>query len=201
MPQALDLAMKKRPTQGRSQATVTAVVDAAAQLLAEQGYARLTTNHIAERAGVSIGSIYQYFPGKEAIVALVVEQVVDGVLADFGRGLLGGPVDDGHLARVIYEAIDRRAGLIRTLYYEVPFVRDLPAIATMRDRLLLLSGQIYLTSIGERPFTLPHVATFMLTAMLQAAVLESILAPLPGMTRDQAVATLAEIIARIAGTA
>lgn len=58
---------RKIPTQGRSQATFTAILDAAAQLLTSKGYAYASTNRIAEFAGVSIGSLYEYFPGKEAI--------------------------------------------------------------------------------------------------------------------------------------
>ena len=62
-------ALRKRPKQGRSKATVTAILDAAARILTESGYAAASTNRIAERAGVSIGSLYEYFPGKEAIFA------------------------------------------------------------------------------------------------------------------------------------
>ncbi|MCF4165940.1 TetR/AcrR family transcriptional regulator [Zavarzinia compransoris] len=191
--------MKKRPGQGRSRATVEAVLEATAQLLAETGYGALTTNHIAERAGVSIGSVYQYFPGKEAVVAQVVERVVDDVLADFSTGLLAGPTDNRRIAAVVYDAIDRRAALVRALTYEIPFLRDLPAIANLRGRLLLLASQIYMRTLAEKPFTHPHVASFILTAMVRSAVLDSILNPLPGMTREQAIDTLAEIIARIAG--
>lgn len=57
------------PRQERSRATVHAILDAATDILTRYGYARLTTNRIAERAGVNIASLYQYFPGKEAIVA------------------------------------------------------------------------------------------------------------------------------------
>jgi AcrR family transcriptional regulator len=64
--------IKRRPTrmpQGvQGQAIVTAILDAAQQLLADDGLARVTTNGIAERAGVSVGSLYRYFPDKEAIV-------------------------------------------------------------------------------------------------------------------------------------
>ncbi|MCW0183219.1 MAG: TetR/AcrR family transcriptional regulator [Zavarzinia sp.] len=189
--------MKKQPTQGRSQATVEAVLTATAQLLAERGYAGLTTNHIAERAGVSIGSIYQYFPGKEAIVARVTGQTVDAILDDFSRGLLGHAIGPARIAEVLYDAIDRRAGLLRALTHEVPFLRDLPVVTSMRDRLLVLAGLIYSHQMGDRGFSHPPVAAFQLTTMLQAAVLDSILAPLPGMTRRQAIDTLAEIIARL----
>lgn len=61
--------MRKKPKQSRARATVEAVLDAAAQLLLRQGYDRTSTNQIAELAGVSIGSVYEYFPGKEAIFA------------------------------------------------------------------------------------------------------------------------------------
>ena len=60
---------RKRPRQARAVATVTAILDAAARILTEHGYAAASTNRIAERAGVSIGSLYEYFPGKEAIFA------------------------------------------------------------------------------------------------------------------------------------
>lgn len=61
--------LRKTPVQSRAKATVDAVLEAAAQLLIAQGYDRTSTNQIAERAGVSIGSLYEYFPGKEAIFA------------------------------------------------------------------------------------------------------------------------------------
>src|SRR5882724_8896153 len=60
---------RKKPLQDRSRATVDAIVQAAAYILVRQGPAGLTTNAIAERAGVNIASVYQFFPGKEAIVA------------------------------------------------------------------------------------------------------------------------------------
>jgi AcrR family transcriptional regulator len=63
------LSPRKTPRQERSRATVEAVLEATTHILIREGYAKLTTNRIAERAGVNIASLYQYFPGKEAIVA------------------------------------------------------------------------------------------------------------------------------------
>ena len=63
------LSPRKTPRQDRSRATVEALLEATTDILARHGYAKLTTNRIAERAGVNIASLYQYFPGKEAIVA------------------------------------------------------------------------------------------------------------------------------------
>ncbi len=57
---------RKLPKQERSQATVEAILTATTHILTEEGYNKLTTNRVAELAGVSIGSLYQYFPNKEA---------------------------------------------------------------------------------------------------------------------------------------
>lgn len=59
--------MRRRPTQRRAQETVTAVLDAVVKILKRSGLSAVTTNRIAQVAGVSIGSLYQYFPDKHAI--------------------------------------------------------------------------------------------------------------------------------------
>ena len=63
---------RKVPTQSRARATWDAILDGAAEGLLKQGYEKATTDRIAERAGVSIGSVYEYFPNKEAIFAAVM---------------------------------------------------------------------------------------------------------------------------------
>lgn len=65
---------RKSPRQARSKALVTAILDATAQVLVERGYAGSSTNLIASRAGVSIGSVYQYFPNKDALIAALRER-------------------------------------------------------------------------------------------------------------------------------
>lgn len=64
---------RKRPVQRRSLATVDQVLTAAAQVFETFGYAAGTTNRIAERAGVSVGTLYQYFPSKEAVAVALLE--------------------------------------------------------------------------------------------------------------------------------
>nr|WP_206691808.1 TetR/AcrR family transcriptional regulator [Pseudomonas cyclaminis] len=59
---------RKLPAQARSRATVEAIVQAATYILTKVGWEGLTTNAIAERAGVNIGSLYQFFPNKEAVI-------------------------------------------------------------------------------------------------------------------------------------
>ncbi len=65
------LTPRKLPTQDRSRFTVDAIIEATARLLKTTSYEELTTNHAADRAGVSIGSLYQYFPNKPSLVSAV----------------------------------------------------------------------------------------------------------------------------------
>ncbi len=65
---------RKAPSQARAVATVDAILGASARVLVTRGYAALTTNHVAKKAGVSIGTLYEWFPGKEALIAGLVDR-------------------------------------------------------------------------------------------------------------------------------
>jgi len=123
---------RKNPKQERSRATVDAILEATARVLVEVGYERASTNRIARIAGVSIGSLYQYFPGKEALVAALVERHVDRITAlldqafdrieelpprDAARALvtavLSAQAVDGDLHRLLIEQIPRVGRLQR----------------------------------------------------------------------------------------
>lgn len=66
--------LRKSPRQARARATFDAIVEAAARILAESGPRAVTTNRIAARAGVSVGSLYQYFPNRSAVLRALVER-------------------------------------------------------------------------------------------------------------------------------
>ena len=67
---------RRVPTQKRALATLDAIASAASKLFAEHGYAAVSTNHIADEANVSIGSLYQYFRDKEAIASHLYEEAI-----------------------------------------------------------------------------------------------------------------------------
>jgi AcrR family transcriptional regulator len=96
--------MRKAPRQQRSRATVDVIVEAAARVLARRGWARFTTNEIAAVAGVSVGSLYQYFPDKLSIAEAIRQRHLDAVLA-----ALAGPADaeqPATLARRVAHFVD-----------------------------------------------------------------------------------------------
>src|ERR1700761_5486710 len=86
------LAKKRRiPRQSRAEETVSAILEAAAQILEAGGLAAFTTNAVAERAGVSIGTLYQYFADKQALLRALAEREIRRALAAIGTALRGDP--------------------------------------------------------------------------------------------------------------
>lgn len=71
---ATALSPRKRPSQGRSEVTVEAILEAAIRILRHDGWSAVTTTRVAMRAGVSVGSLYQYFPNREAIAVAIVRR-------------------------------------------------------------------------------------------------------------------------------
>ena len=65
---------RKQPVQARSETTVAAIYEASIQVLLSVGYRKLTTTSVAERAGVSVGTLYQYFPNRQALIRAVLER-------------------------------------------------------------------------------------------------------------------------------
>lgn len=135
---------RKQPRQARSQATVEAILVAAARVLEREGSRAFTTNRVAEAAGVSVGSLYQYFPNKEALIVALhdrhgraMHRVIGDALADGAhatlreavaavvRGMLAAHADEPELHRVLeheYASFDERTSAPDTgfdIYREV----------------------------------------------------------------------------------
>lgn len=141
---------RKRPRQDRSKATVDAILEATAQVLVQDGYDKTSTNRVAERAGVSVGSVYQYFPSKEALVGELVDRYSREIMELLIRELveLGDrppavvaprlvetmvrlKQQDPRLARVLREQIPRVGRMQR---YEKQLVDIIRAVAAYLDR-------------------------------------------------------------------
>ncbi len=74
------IAMRKAPSQSRSRLMVSVILEAATRVLVETGWSKFTTNQVASIAGVSIGSLYQYFPNKLALAEAIRQQHLDAIL-------------------------------------------------------------------------------------------------------------------------
>jgi AcrR family transcriptional regulator len=116
---------RRRPTQERARETVNAILDAAIRLLKRDGASAITTNSVAEAAGVSIGSVYQYFPNKRAIFVALHERHIEQVDRVLQRKIgesAGEPLDRlvSHLMGGMIEVHSRDAELAALLDSEVP---------------------------------------------------------------------------------
>jgi AcrR family transcriptional regulator len=76
---------RKRPVQARSETTVAALFEASIQVLLAVGYRKFTTTRVAERAGVSVGTLYQYFPNRQALITAVIERYLAELTATVAR--------------------------------------------------------------------------------------------------------------------
>lgn len=117
--------VRKKPSQARSKALVDALIQTTARVLIRDGWQALTTNQIARDAGVSVGSLYQYFPNKEALLLALVERITDEMTArliEVGTALRDAPVDEG-IEKLVLAALDvsrRDAPLYRAVLIELP---------------------------------------------------------------------------------
>jgi AcrR family transcriptional regulator len=107
------------PVQGRSLARVNRMLDACAELVDEVGYDGLTTTLLAERAGVAIGSVYQFFPDKRAIVQQLTLRNVDTYVER-----LNGRITNGDLANW-WDAVDAAIDEYIDMHRSVPGFRTL----------------------------------------------------------------------------
>jgi AcrR family transcriptional regulator len=79
------LVPRKTPKQRRAEATVVAIIEAAARILERDGLEGYNTNAVAESAGISVGSLYQYFPNKDAITRALVDREASSLIAELEK--------------------------------------------------------------------------------------------------------------------
>ncbi|KIG16055.1 Transcriptional regulator, TetR family protein [Enhygromyxa salina] len=120
---------RKRPKQSRSRVLYDALIEATGRLLASEGVAAVTTARVAELAGVSIGSLYQYFPSREALIAAVIDAKLERDMQELV------PILDG-LRLVALDQAVRGLVEVAVRYYrdETPLYREMVAALAAVDR-------------------------------------------------------------------
>ena len=159
--------MRKKPKQKRSRQMVDALIEATATAIVERGLEGITTHHIAETAGVSVGSLYQYFVDKEALV----EALVDKLANEIAQALLRLPMSqDGDLRSNVALIIQFGFGLLNSrdgLYLEL--VRNWHSLPTDRVMDILqqsfmdLSRVYFLKHYQNNPIQDLHVRIFIIS--------------------------------------
>ena len=98
---------RKNGLQDRAKDTVNFIIEATTQLLEEKGLKGLSTNKIVERAGISIGTLYQYFPNKESIVHHLIENLFNGLASEMVKTIQGLELDGKDLKSAVQLLVDR----------------------------------------------------------------------------------------------
>ncbi|MFO1071184.1 MAG: TetR/AcrR family transcriptional regulator [Geminicoccaceae bacterium] len=135
---------RKQPRQARSAATVHVILEAAARILESLGHQGFTTNAVAARAGVSIGSLYQYFPSKDALIGALIVQETSVLLADAAAALAERSGREAVLA-LIAAAVRHQLGrpaLARLLDFEEARLPLDPETQRVTQRLRALLAQM-----------------------------------------------------------
>jgi AcrR family transcriptional regulator len=192
MPRRPRTAPRKKPRQERSQATVDAILDATARVLCTTGYDRASTNRIALAAGVSVGSLYQYFPSKEALVAALVERhvaqmtsLVKAKLAEFSTAPLEDAVRSMVQAMFDAHAVDPK--LHKVLIEQVPRVGRLEHVVGVEKEVEGLVACLLESRRGELRRTKLDATAFVLCNVVEAVTHAAVLAELePGKTKHVA---------------
>lgn len=167
MPRKIAVKPRKRPRQARSRETEAVILEAAARVLAEQGPAAFNTNRVAARAGVSVGSLYQYYPNKAALLFRLHElesadtgALIDRILGDrrrTPRARLSAAVR-GFFATEAAEAPLRRALALADVHF-----RASPEFAAIErgavERIARFLREAQPERAGRRAFDARFVAT------------------------------------------
>lgn len=167
------LAPRKTPRQTRATVTLDAIFEAAIQLLIESGMQRLTTTRVAERAGVSVGTMYQYFPHKESLVYALNErylqalaQMIEGVCAS----LHGAPISDmvRALVHTYWHAKTEKPEVTRALYRSVAEMDNQPLIDAFAARVDAATSAMFASARDARFADLDSVNLTLLTVIFGA---------------------------------
>ena len=166
---------RKRPRQERAKATVDSILEATARVLVKQGFDGLTTNAVASAAGVSIGSLYQYFPNKEALVSALLERHMEdmnvSVLAELTR-VAHLPMAEA--ARCVVEltikahAVD--PALHQVLTEQVPRVGKLARLRDLDELCHRMVAGLLTARRNEIAIRDPDMAAFILVSTIESVI-------------------------------
>ncbi len=164
------ISARKRPRQERSERLVADVLEAAVRVLAREGAQRFTTARVAEEAGVSVGSLYQYFPNKEAILFRLQSDEWEQTSALLENILVNSdePAPDRlrSMVRAFFQSEREEASLRTALKDAAPLYRDAPEVRKhreigMRRLLTFMHEALPEVPAKERAFAAAFVMTTM----------------------------------------
>jgi AcrR family transcriptional regulator len=201
----MSLEPRKLPRQGRSKVTVQAILDACAEVVGRQGYQQLRTHAIAARAGVSVGTLYQYFPNKDAVAGALAVRALERLLEAMRRALdecvgrrLAGQAATEHLLLTALDVLTEEGAVFGRLGSEAPHLFRLPAAMELQLLLIQHSQEIRLTSGEGLDLPMPEADAWIIGHMVAASMLQISLLGGPAEKRRQLTREVARLTCRMA---
>ncbi len=189
---------RKSPTQGRSKTMVSAIFEAAARVLPKSGYEGVTTNQLAKIAGVSVGSLYQYFSNKDEIYALLLEKnltetkaLVESVVHSKSNTPLDEIVREA-ISTVVDLNLDNRE-LIARLFVQAPRLNRVKRVMESRGQFIILLTEI----LKSRPLEVKRenldLASYTIVHSVMGVIQAIVLQPPENLDRQQLKMELTEL--------
>lgn len=195
--------MRKKPIQQRARVLVDSLIDAAGDVVARDGLEALTTVRVAARAGVSVGSLYQYFDNKNTLVAALMDRVNSDLIAAVDRvAAQNVSADPQRFARALltaaFDVFEARQALARELmrhWHRLDIARGLHRF---ESRMLDLLRAYALAQLREHAVDPSPVRAFILINSIVFTLLRYLSLPSPAMfKREELIDELAAMAARL----
>lgn len=170
---------RKIPRQGRSRATVDAILDACAEGLISRGYEALTTNSISERAGVSIGTLYEYFPNRDAVGAALAARAfrrmvraMRGSLDDCISLRLNDLTGTEHMLLTGLKVLIEEQAVYRVMVGQAPHLLKTAEVIEAQRVLIELSQEVRGLAGDRLNLPMPEEDAWLIAHMLSATMLQ-----------------------------
>jgi AcrR family transcriptional regulator len=194
-------AARKEPKQQRSKVTVSAILDGTVRVLEQEGSDAATTSRIAEVAGVSVGTLYQYFANRDAILDALQDREFDRASDMIGRILARGAyATDREVARAVIEGLLELHGAAPTLH-RLLVVEGLRVTPTERVQafdmriIALVRSFLNLANVRIRRKNL-DAAAFVVYQAVRASMLACLLERPPGLDSETLVDEITDLVLR-----
>jgi AcrR family transcriptional regulator len=202
MPKRATKTVRKQPRQARAQATVHAVLEATVQVLERDGVDAATTTRIAEVAGVSVGTLYQYFSHRDAIFNALQDREFERALA-----MMGDILSSGNLERSPRETVTAVVRGLAATYAACPGLHRMLAIEGLRvakaERVSAFDLRVvalirHFLSATRAPIRRKNLdaAAFVAFQSVRATMLASLLEPPPGLGEVELIDEVADMVLR-----
>ena len=194
-------ALLKTPRQLRSVEMVHAILDAGMGVIEDSGLHSMSTNRVAERAGVSIGSLYQYFANRDSILAGIIERSLLDILQrirEVQRFQYDSAPDAfvGDALRMMLRYYDSHQVVVRRIFREAPLLADNSVVAVMETNLMDISRDYVLANADRYRLRGGLPALYVAVNSLIFLYLKWLVAPHPLLTEEEFIDA---VVAQVSG--